>query len=330
MQYSLLSALLLALLSLSRASFNAGCSNHKPRTIVVDQSGHGQFTKVQQAIDSVPTMNSVWTRILVKSGIYKEKVIVPSDKPCIVLEGSSASKTIIEWGDAIEVVKSATFTVYAENFKAKDIMFKNTYNENTRPGDKYPIKQAPAFQVTSDKVSFYRCRFISVQDTLSDLQGRHYFRSCYIQGAIDFIWGYGQSVYQGCLINATTGILGRAGYITAQGRDRATDSGGYVFNRCIVVGTGPVYLGRAYGPYSRVVFYKTSLSNVVMPQGWSSWHYPGQESKITYVETGCTGPGADMSGRVKWEKTLSNEELQSLADANSFVNQDGWLQKQPF
>ncbi|XP_039156169.1 probable pectinesterase 55 [Eucalyptus grandis] len=247
-------------------------------TIVVDQSGHGQFTTVQQAIDSIPAKNNVWTRILVKPGIYKEKVVIPADKPCIVLQGRTASDTVIEWGDGGEVNKTATFTLYAENFKAKNIRFENTYNLKTPHGDRNSIRQAPAFQITSDKVSFYQCAFIGVQDTLTDFQGRHYFESCYIEGAVDFIWGNGQSIYKGCTINASTAILGGfTGYITAQGRDSATDTTGYIFEQCSVVGTGPVYLGRAYRQYSRVVFHKTHLSSVVVPKGWDPWTYVGRE-----------------------------------------------------
>ncbi|KAF8018315.1 hypothetical protein BT93_H3264 [Corymbia citriodora subsp. variegata] len=333
MRCSFLSTLLLALLSLSKSSFSQVCEDQTQdsKTIVVDQSGQGQFTTVQQAIDSVPAENSIWTHILVKPGIYKEKVMIPGNKPCIVLVGNSASDTVIEWGDGGIVNQSATFTLYAENFKARNILFKNTYNEMTQRGDGSSIKPASAFQITTDKVSFYQCGFISVQDTLTDFQGRHYFDSCYIEGAVDFIWGNGQSIYKGCKINATTDILGGSpGYITAQGRDSATDNGGYIFDQCSVVGNGPIYLGRAYRQYSRVVFNKADLSNVVVPEGWDPWKYAGQEGTITYAENQCTGPGVDMSKRVEWEKTLSDEELRQLTDANIFINQDGWLQKQPF
>ncbi|KAI6692346.1 hypothetical protein NL676_020056 [Syzygium grande] len=280
MQYLLFSALLLALLSLSKVSFCQDCSNRgqDSTTIVVDWSGQGQFTTVQKAVDSIPAPNSVWTRVLVRPGFYKEKVTIPSDKPCIVLEGNTERDTIIEWSSAGEVDQSATFTLYADNFKAKNIGFKNTYNELTRRGDWNSIKPAPAFQVTTDKVSFYSCAFISVQDTLTDYQGRHYFNSCYIEGAADFIWGGGQSIYQGCRINASTAILGGlAGYITAQGRNSLKDPSGYVFDRCYVVGTGPVYLGRAYRPHARVVFHKTDLSNIIVPKGWDPWLYANEE-----------------------------------------------------
>jgi len=83
---------------------------------------------------------------------------------------------------------------------------------------------------------------------------------------------------QGCTINASTAILGGfTGYITAQGRDSATETTGYIFDQCSVVGTGPVYLGRAYRQYSRVVFHKTHLSSVVVPKGWDPWTYVGRE-----------------------------------------------------
>ena len=53
-----------------------------------------------------------------------------------------------------------------------------------------------------------------------------------------------------------------------------------MFNKCVIKGTGKTFLGRAYRGYSRVVFYGTHMSNVVVPQGWDAWHYKGQEYVI--------------------------------------------------
>lgn len=55
---------------------------------------------------------------------------------------------------------------------------------------------SPAIAIEADKAAFYGCGFVGVQDTLTDWIGRHFFKSCYIQGSVDFIWGQGQSVYQ--------------------------------------------------------------------------------------------------------------------------------------
>ena len=55
---------------------------------------------------------------------------------------------------------------------------------------------APAALLYADKASFYNCGFVGIQDTLTDLVGRHFFDNCYFEGAIDFIWSNGQSLYQ--------------------------------------------------------------------------------------------------------------------------------------
>lgn len=41
------------------------------RTIIVDQSGNGDFTKIQSAINSVPSGNTEWIRIIVRPGTYR-------------------------------------------------------------------------------------------------------------------------------------------------------------------------------------------------------------------------------------------------------------------
>ncbi|KAK6138515.1 hypothetical protein DH2020_027735 [Rehmannia glutinosa] len=58
------------------------------------------------------------------------------------------------------------------------------------------VYTAVAALIQSDKSAFYRCGFFGLQDTLWDVQGRHYFRLCTIQGAVDFIFGSGQSLYE--------------------------------------------------------------------------------------------------------------------------------------
>lgn len=50
--------------------------------------------------------------------------------------------------------------------------------------------------VMGDNTAFYRCGFKSWQDTLWDVQGHHYFKRCTINGAVDFIFGNGQSIYE--------------------------------------------------------------------------------------------------------------------------------------
>lgn len=53
-----------------------------------------------------------------------------------------------------------------------------------------------ALRVSGDQAAFYGCGFYGAQDTLNDDRGRHYFRECFIQGSIDFIFGSARSLYE--------------------------------------------------------------------------------------------------------------------------------------
>lgn len=62
------------------------------------------------------------------------------------------------------------------------------------------IMPAVAAKISGDKVALYRCGFMGVQDTLWDVSGRHYYKLCSIRGAVDFIMGSGQTIYEVYLI----------------------------------------------------------------------------------------------------------------------------------
>ncbi|XP_058077614.1 probable pectinesterase 29 [Magnolia sinica] len=296
------------------------------KTITVDWKGGGDFYTVQQAIDSVPSYNSQWILIHVRKGVYREKVTVPEDKPFIYIQGEGAQFTMITWDDAKNTEESSTFAIRADNFVAKYITFENAYDH---PVDLLGFTQAVAVTLYGDKIAFYQCSFKSVQDTLWDNTGRHYFYQCYIQGAVDFIFGMGQSIYEKCTLHVTAvKDEPHGGYVTAQRRSNPTDPNGFVFKFCTVAGTGKVFLGRAWGPSSRVVFHNSDISDVVVPEGWDAWTYAGHENNITYSELGNTGSGSDMSKRVRWEKKLSAKEWAELLSP-SFIDAEEWLYKQP-
>lgn len=56
--------------------------------------------------------------------------------------------------------------------------------------------QAVAMRISGDQAEFWGCGFFGAQDTLHDDKGRHYFKDCYIQGSIDFIFGNARSLYE--------------------------------------------------------------------------------------------------------------------------------------
>ncbi|XP_042491187.1 probable pectinesterase 55 [Macadamia integrifolia] len=297
---------------------NAGRSPISKK-ITVNPSGSGDFKTISEAIArGVPRNNENWIRISVAPGIYSEKVKVPRDKPFIIIEGRSKDSTFVNWDSNTDFFK-ASLQVLASNFVARRITFKNTYNLANR-NDK---KAAVAASVEGDKILFHDCAFISVQDTLFDYKGRHYFKNCYIEGVVDFIFGNGQSIYEGCNIKATA-----PGYITAQSRSAPRETTGFVIKSSNIYGTGPVYLGRAYRPYSRVIYYQCNLTNIVAPAGWDAWNNKGKENTITYVELDNTGPGSDTSKRVPWINKLSVNEVKHFVSM-SYIDADRWLERIP-
>ncbi|CAH2047125.1 unnamed protein product [Thlaspi arvense] len=310
------------------------------KTIVVDQSGKGNFKTIQSAIDSVPSGNDHWIKIYVREGIYNEKVVIPRDKPKIQMEGNKASETIIQFNEGGEAVTGATFRVLAEYFVAINITFKNTCNQEKPMTPFGEIKIAPAVALVADKAAFFGCGFYSVQDTIGDVLGRHYFEKCHIKGAIDFIWGKGQSIYQSCVIDIL-GVIKTAkeeqvnrgrligGFITAQGRETEQEPNGFVFNECSIIGVGKAFLGRAYRNYSRVIFFNTYMADVIVPQGWDPWSFRGKEDKFTYAEVNCSGPGAKKEKRVTWEKNLSTRDVSYFTNPKTFLDKDGWIRTLP-
>jgi len=67
------------------------------------------------------------------------------------------------------------------------------------------------------------------------------------------------------------------GFVTAQSRNSPDDPTGFVFEGGLVTGNGKVHLGRAWRPYSRVIFRNTFFSDIITPQGWNAWTAVGNE-----------------------------------------------------
>ncbi|KAK4372792.1 hypothetical protein RND71_008176 [Anisodus tanguticus] len=295
-------------------------------TVYVDPSGHGNFSTIQSAIDSVPQDNKNWICIYIKAGAYREQVRIPREKPYIYLKGEGKRKTNVTWDGHVSIATDATLTSEADYTVVKSITFINSYNI---PPKGNVVMQAVAAMISGDKSTFYRCGFIGVQDTLWDVQGRHYFKLCTIVGAVDFIFGDGQSIYERCSISVNAGIInGLIGFITAQGRTKPNDPSGFVFKDCGVFGTGLTFLGRPWREYARVLFYNCLMSDVVVQQGWAAWNFIGRESQLTFSEEDNKGIGSNTTERVSWKAKLSQQELQQLTSI-SFIDNEGWIMKQP-
>nr|XP_027074283.1 probable pectinesterase 53 isoform X2 [Coffea arabica]XP_027078055.1 probable pectinesterase 53 isoform X2 [Coffea arabica] len=288
----------------------------------------GDYTTVQKAINAIPIINNCRVIISVSSGTYKEKIEIPATMAYVSLEGAGAGETIIQWNDTAEgkgpngqplgTYASATFAVNAPYFIAKDITFKN---KAPPPPSGALGKQAVALRISADTAAFIGCRFIGAQDTLYDHKGRHYFRDCYIQGSVDFIFGDGLSLYENCHLRAKTKSYGA---LTAQKRESMLEETGFSFVNCKVTGSGALYLGRAWGSFSRVVFAYTYMDKIITPRGWYNWGDKNREMTVFYGQFKCSGPGANFGGRVSWSRELTQQEAKPFISL-SFIDGREWL-----
>jgi pectinesterase len=292
-------------------------------TLYVNPSGKGgAYKTIQAAINAVPDGNKKRIIINIAEGTYRQKLRITSKKSYIYFKCASR-KTLITWGDTAEKAGStslsASTAVEAMGFIASDCTFANS--APAPPGGAVG-KQAVALRIQGDQGAFYRCGFLGAQDTLYDKEGRHFFRSCEIVGSIDWIFGDGQSFYQYCKL--TSIAKGTSGSVTAQKRDGNTKTG-FVFFQCSIGGTGQIWLGRAWGTHSRVIFYQCNIANVIRPEGWMDWDVPARQKTTYYAEYACTGPGANRSGRVKWSKVLTAAQAKPFSSV-AFVDGKSWLE----
>ena len=205
------------------------CSCHASNyDFVVAKDGSGDFMTVQEAIFAVPDFRKATTTIYVKKGIYKEKLILPASKTKVTLVGENNKETIITYddyaskknsfGEEMGTTGSSGFFVFADEFTARDITFQNSSG---------PVGQAVAVRVDGDKVSFVNCRFLGHQDTLypHGENSRQYYKNCYIEGTVDFIFGWSTAVFEDCEIFCKS-----KGYVTAASTTEETPYG-FVFHK---------------------------------------------------------------------------------------------------
>ncbi|CAK9135086.1 unnamed protein product [Ilex paraguariensis] len=298
------------------------------KVIKVRQNGGGDFKTVTDAIKSIPNGNTNRVIVWIGGGTYTEKIMIDRTKPFITFYGDPNNMpTLVYAGTSAQygTVDSATLIVESDYFTAVNIKF---VNSSPRPDGKKSGEQALALRIGGDKASFFNCKLYGFQDTLCDDKGLHFFKDCYIEGTVDFIFGNGKSIY----LNTETHVIpGKDGVamITAQARHNANEDTGYSFVHCTVTGTGGyAFLGRAWMPYAKVVFAYTEMSDVVNPKGWSDNFNPEHDRTVYYGEYNCMGPGSNLNGRVGFAKKLKDADAKPFLSL-AFIQGSKWLLPPP-
>ncbi len=272
---------------------------------VVAQDGSGDFFSVQEAINAVPDFRkNMRTTILVRKGVYYEKLIIPESKINVSLIGQQdavisyddyADKKNI-FGEKKGTSGSSSCYIYAPDFYAEHITFENTSG---------PVGQAVACFVSGDRAYFKNCRFIGFQDTLYTYgKGcRQYYEDCYIEGTVDFIFGWSTAVFNRCHIHSKGD-----GYVTAPSTDQGQEYG-YVFYDCVLTageGVDEVYLSRPWRPYAKAVFIRCDLGKHILPAGWHNWGKKHAEKTVFYAEFQSKGDGANPKERAPFSSQLKS------------------------
>ncbi len=184
----------------------------------------------------------------------------------------------------INIAKGATA------FEAENIVFENSYNlylpdeerdelsGNAEANAKALARfeqndptlnqcQAQAMRCQADKAVFLNCKFLGRQDTLMLPNGnqRSYFKDCYIEGTVDFIYGDGTAVFEDCTINCPYG----GGYVTAGSTPKET-AYGLLFHHCTITreataegkaapADASYALGRPWGQDAMVLFWDCKM-----------------------------------------------------------------------
>ncbi|KAF5379934.1 hypothetical protein D9757_007175 [Collybiopsis confluens] len=159
-------------------------------------------------------------------------------------------------------------------------------------------KQATALAATGSFQGYYGCSFTGYQDTLlADGAGKfQYYSNCYIEGAVDYIYGGASAWFGECTLASNGG-----GAITANSRKTTTDPSYYVIDSSVITSAvstslvNDVYLGRPWFEFARVVFQNSQLPNLINPLGWTTL---AAVAEPTFQEFGNTGAGASTSKRV--------------------------------
>lgn len=196
--------------------------------------------------------------------------------------------------------------------------------------------QAVALRVQADKSIFLNCRMEGYQDTLYAQAHRQFYRSCYITGTIDFIFGDAAAIFQNCLLIVRKPMPNQQNIVTAQGRGDKHETTGIVLHNCRIFPDKelePVkqkfktYLGRPWKEYSRTIVMESMIGDFVAPEGWMPWQGIFALKTLYYAEFNNYGPGADTSKRVKWvgyKSSISRQEAQTYT-VTPFLQGTNWI-----
>lgn len=341
-------------------------------TVTPEAQAPGHFCTIQDAIDSIPSDNHTPVTIRIAPGIYREKLTL--EKPCVTLLGlgDSPSDTVLSYDDfgndtMPDGSRRGTFRSYTLFVHATDVTLRNLTVKNAS-GDSATHGQAIALYAECDRFVVDSCRLLGHQDTLFTgplppkeiqkngfigptqfaprINGRQYYKNCYICGDIDFIFGSATAFFENCELESlhrgnpdadvqdvSTVSSGAAtkpspyieGYVTAASTPEGQEYG-YVFSHCRFLGSscaaGSVYLGRPWRNFAKTVLISCELGSHIHPAGFHDWNKTEAHGTIFYAEYNSIPSDAH---RADFVTTLDAVEAEHFTRGKVLCGTDNWL-----
>ncbi|XP_028772014.1 pectinesterase 2-like isoform X2 [Neltuma alba] len=283
--------------------------------VIVSKDGDGDYGSISEAISKAPRFSDTPYTIQVRSGTYKEYVVVPSQKINIKIVGDGPQQTRIV---------GSHYGTTLDGFVAENIGLVNSAG----------LKASAAVTVRNEANHsiFFQCSIEGLQDTLWAVSGRQFYKNCDIYGTVDFIYGDAAALFEDCNLYARY-----RPYVTftAQSRESPDEDTAFAFQHCqftmapedaAMKSKVRATLGRPWRPYSTVAVIDSFIDSMVDPAGWEEMQ--GQPTdKVTYVEFNNYGPGSNTSGRVNWPgvRVLSGPDEAQHFTASILLDADSWI-----
>ncbi len=261
------------------------------------------------------------TVIRLSPGVYRQKAVIRT--PGLRIIGAGPDKTRIVWDDYAKKQDAQgfayiTFRTYTLAVCADGVTMENlaVINDALQPEIK---GQEVALTVYGTDFSMKNCRLSSMQDTLflgplpPDLIERYdgfladelrrageltqHFENCRIEGTVDFIFGCGNALLEGCEIRSLNDAR-NIGYVAAPAHSQ-DQTGSITFRNCRLtreegVPAGSVWLARPWRDYGACRFENCTYEAHIAPEGFDKWNDTRRDLTARFCEIPL------RPGRVRW------------------------------
>ena len=285
-------------------------------------------------------------------GVYQERLsIIRSNltirgagKERTRIEGNLGGYEILEDGCKRGTFRTQTVFVHAANVRVRDLTIANTAGQGADVG------QAIALYADGDRLAFTDVCLLGHQDTLfcgplpekevepggfrgplehaPRINGRQWYKRCYIEGTVDFIFGSATAFFEECTIRSLDPEKGRVagegqrseepiakGYITAPSTPQG-QAYGFVFSGCHLEAEegleGSIYLGRPWRDYGAAVYLECEMGAHIREEGWHDWGKPHARQASFFAEYDSYGEGS-LGKRAPFAKKLTSQEAERFS-----------------